>query len=286
VEGSYTSLPFGDAYAASGSDADPYHYAQLDYDSETNSDHAQFRQYSSTQGRWMRPDPYYGSYDFTNPQSFNRYAYGSNNPLASVDPLGLDVDDGGDDGGDPGDGGEGWGGGYGGFGGDYTYGANPYPPGTILQDQYGNVYIVNPDGSITPFVGTTIFVDSDGGSTCDMSTSICQVAYQQITTQFTEQQLFVIQYNRLVSQQKKQDACHAEANAAQQQYSKNTLAGEAGIGFGAAAGALLSSRLPGGSPLTPAKGAGAGISAYVGWAGNDASSHILHDIVYDACMAK
>jgi len=92
VEGSYTSLPFGDAYAASGSDADPYHYAQLDYDSETNSDHAQFRQYSSTQGRWMRPDPYYGSYDYSNPQSFNRYAYIAGNPLSGADPSGLECD--------------------------------------------------------------------------------------------------------------------------------------------------------------------------------------------------
>jgi RHS repeat-associated protein len=72
VEGSFTSLPFGDAQMPTGSDLDPYHYAQLDYDSETNTDHAQFREYNSAQGRWMRPDPYYGSYDPSNPQSMNR----------------------------------------------------------------------------------------------------------------------------------------------------------------------------------------------------------------------
>jgi len=91
VEGTYASLPFGDGYTASGTDQDPYHYAQLDYDSESNTSHAQFRQYSSTQGRWLRPDPYYGSYVFTNPQSFNRYAYTLNMPLSAVDPSGQDV---------------------------------------------------------------------------------------------------------------------------------------------------------------------------------------------------
>jgi RHS repeat-associated protein len=70
-------------------DWDAYHYAQLDSDSETNTDHAQFRQYSDAQGRWLSPDPYSGSYDAFNPQSFNRYVYVGNNPLAAVDPTGL-----------------------------------------------------------------------------------------------------------------------------------------------------------------------------------------------------
>lgn len=98
VEGSYISLPFGDGYTASGSDLDPYHYAQLDYDSETNTSHAQYREYSSTQGRWMRPDPYSGSYIFTNPQSFNRYAYVLNNPMGFIDPTGYVLCDFGPDG--------------------------------------------------------------------------------------------------------------------------------------------------------------------------------------------
>jgi RHS repeat-associated protein len=90
VEGTYTSLPWGDAQTtASGSDYDAYHFAMLDYDSETGTDHAEFRQYSSTPGSWMRPDPYYGSYDPSNPQSFNRYAYAMNSPLGNIDPSGL-----------------------------------------------------------------------------------------------------------------------------------------------------------------------------------------------------
>jgi hypothetical protein len=63
-------------------------------------------------GRWMSPDPYNGSYDASNPQSFNRYAYVLNSPLAFTDPNGQDIPDCGDEGGcDGGDGGGGGGGG-------------------------------------------------------------------------------------------------------------------------------------------------------------------------------
>ena len=90
VDGTFNSLPFGDNFAISGTDSDQYHFAQLDYDNESVTDHAQFRQYSPTQGRWMSPDPYDGSYDFTNPQSFNRYTYAGNKPLSLTDLQGLD----------------------------------------------------------------------------------------------------------------------------------------------------------------------------------------------------
>jgi RHS repeat-associated protein len=90
VEGSYISLPFGDGFSTlTGADADANHYGTLDHDAETATDHAQFRQYSEAQGRWLSPDPYSGSYDASNPQSFNRYVYAGNNPLAAVDPSGL-----------------------------------------------------------------------------------------------------------------------------------------------------------------------------------------------------
>ena len=91
VEGTFTSLPFGDGQTTtSGTDLDANHYALLDYDSETETDHAQVRQFSSAQGHWMSPDPYSGSYDFSNPQSFNRYAYVQNGPLGYLDPFGLE----------------------------------------------------------------------------------------------------------------------------------------------------------------------------------------------------
>jgi len=90
VEASYTSLPWGDAQTPAANGSDAAHYAQLDHDAETNTDHADFRQYSNAQGRWLSPDPYDGSYDGSNPQSMNRYVYSMNNPLSYVDPSGQD----------------------------------------------------------------------------------------------------------------------------------------------------------------------------------------------------
>ncbi len=49
------------------------------------------RQYSSGQGRWLSPDPAgLNAVDFSNPQTWNRYAYVMNNPLSNIDPGGLD----------------------------------------------------------------------------------------------------------------------------------------------------------------------------------------------------
>jgi hypothetical protein len=45
--------------------------------------------YTPLQGRWMSPDPYSGSYDTGNPQSYNRYSYALNNPVGMTDPSGL-----------------------------------------------------------------------------------------------------------------------------------------------------------------------------------------------------
>lgn len=49
------------------------------------------RQYDPNQGRWLSPDPVgLGAVDPASPQSWNRYAYVQNNPLALVDPFGDD----------------------------------------------------------------------------------------------------------------------------------------------------------------------------------------------------
>jgi RHS repeat-associated protein len=93
VGATYQSLPWGDGYTAtvnnSGADQDNLHFAGLERDAESGTEHAQFRNYASAQGRWLVPDSYLGSYDLTNPQSMNRYAYVLNNPTTFIDPSGM-----------------------------------------------------------------------------------------------------------------------------------------------------------------------------------------------------
>ena len=48
-----------------------------------------FRRYNRWHSRFDQPDPYDGSYDLSNPQSFNRYAFVNGDPVNFVDPSGL-----------------------------------------------------------------------------------------------------------------------------------------------------------------------------------------------------
>src|SRR5437762_2113029 len=48
------------------------------------------REYRTAHGRWTSPDPTgLSAVDPSSPQSWNRYAYVSNNPLAMIDPMGT-----------------------------------------------------------------------------------------------------------------------------------------------------------------------------------------------------
>ena len=128
-----SSLAFGDGLAKNVvspcSDQDNNQYAGQESDAESFSQHAQFRQYSSTLGRFMSPDPYDGSYDVTNPQSLNRYSYVFNNPYSYKDPSGLNA-------------------------------------GDIHFDADGNQYLELEDGSLISYNGggsVTVYSDSGGG---------------------------------------------------------------------------------------------------------------------------
>lgn len=56
---------------------------------ESGLDYFGARYMSSAQGRFTSPDPLLNSGRPDDPQSWNRYAYVSNNPLKYRDPFGL-----------------------------------------------------------------------------------------------------------------------------------------------------------------------------------------------------
>jgi RHS repeat-associated protein len=82
--------PFGEAYDETGTQDRTF----TGQSSNLNSAFYDFmyREMSGQQqGRWISPDPAgLAAVDITNPQSWNRYAYLTNNPLNQTDPVGLD----------------------------------------------------------------------------------------------------------------------------------------------------------------------------------------------------
>jgi RHS repeat-associated protein len=58
-------------------------------DNETGLDYFNARYFASTHGRFTSPDPLLESGTAEVPQSWNRYSYVLNNPLAFIDPTGL-----------------------------------------------------------------------------------------------------------------------------------------------------------------------------------------------------
>jgi RHS repeat-associated protein len=67
----------------------PHKYTTYERDGN-GSDEAMFRRYNRWHSRFDQPDPYDGSYELGDPQSFNRYAYVNNDPVNFTDPTGLD----------------------------------------------------------------------------------------------------------------------------------------------------------------------------------------------------
>lgn len=82
--------PYGEIVPCGGTTVTPEEFTGLDNDTETGLDHAWFRQYTSSYGRWMTTDPAgIASTDPTNPQSWNQYSYALNDASDLADPLGL-----------------------------------------------------------------------------------------------------------------------------------------------------------------------------------------------------
>jgi len=82
--------PWGGNTSRSSNDAfQPHRFNNYERDLN-QSDEAMFRRYNRWWSRFDQPDPYDGSYNLANPQSFNRYAYVQNDPVNLIDPFGLD----------------------------------------------------------------------------------------------------------------------------------------------------------------------------------------------------
>ena len=90
-DGAYA--PFGENYAETGTTDRNFTGQNQDLTPGATAPLYDFlyREYQPTQGRWVSPDPAGTSaVDPANPQSWNRYVYVLNNPLALIDTAGLD----------------------------------------------------------------------------------------------------------------------------------------------------------------------------------------------------
>jgi RHS repeat-associated protein len=79
----YTYDSFGNQIASSGSLTNPFQFTAREFDTETNLYYYRARYYDPKAGRFLAEDPL-GPKD----EGPNLYAYVSNNPIMSVDPLG------------------------------------------------------------------------------------------------------------------------------------------------------------------------------------------------------
>jgi RHS repeat-associated protein len=80
--------PWGEEKSGS-SPNDRVKFATYRRDSESLLDYAWNRYYDNATGRYLTPDPYKGSADPWNPQSWNRYGYALGDPVGRNDPWGL-----------------------------------------------------------------------------------------------------------------------------------------------------------------------------------------------------
>ena len=90
VLGQQAHFPFGESWYAQNTTTN-WQFTSYQRDNESNNDYALMRSYVNRLARFSSPDPAgLAAVDPSNPQFWNRYAYVTNNPLGSIDPLGLD----------------------------------------------------------------------------------------------------------------------------------------------------------------------------------------------------
>lgn len=80
--------PYGESYVTTG--ITDLSFTGQDEDTLSGLYDFMFRRYSQVQGRWISPDPSgMAAVDPSSPQTWNRYSYVGNNPINSIDLLGL-----------------------------------------------------------------------------------------------------------------------------------------------------------------------------------------------------
>jgi RHS repeat-associated protein len=79
----------GDHYSQSGQDSVRKRFTGYEKDMETGFDFAEARMYDNRYGRFTAVDPLLASGKSSTPQTFNRFVYAVNRPLALRDPTGL-----------------------------------------------------------------------------------------------------------------------------------------------------------------------------------------------------
>jgi len=80
--------PYGGEIPVVNNDPNHFKFTGKERDSESGNDYFGARYYASTMGRWLSPDKPFADQHLIDPQSWNLYEYGRNNPLIHVDPTG------------------------------------------------------------------------------------------------------------------------------------------------------------------------------------------------------
>jgi RHS repeat-associated protein len=80
----------GSAFCASCVHFEPSISTGKERDTESGNDYFGARYYASSMGRFLSPDPTLRSGHPADPQTWNRYVYGGNNPLKFIDPDGKE----------------------------------------------------------------------------------------------------------------------------------------------------------------------------------------------------
>lgn len=95
VEETYQNLPFGELAPNNNTaslGATEQYFTGKERDAESGNDYFGARYFASSMGRLMSPDSFANDFVLANPQSWNLYSYGRNNPLIFVDPDGRRVE--------------------------------------------------------------------------------------------------------------------------------------------------------------------------------------------------